>query len=42
MSSTTTADLRMFGALIRDLRHMSARAAPDLADWLAGFRLEDV
>jgi integrase len=33
-------DLRRWTALIRDLRHMSARAAPDLADWLVHLELE--
>lgn len=38
--STAAYDLRRWGALIRDLRHMAARAAPDLADWLVHLELE--
>lgn len=35
------ATVQGFGAIIRDLRHMSARAAPDLADWLVHLELEN-
>lgn len=31
---------QLFANLLRDLRHMSARAAPDLADWLVTLELE--
>jgi hypothetical protein len=29
-----------YADLLRDLRHLSARAAPDLADWLAHLSVE--
>lgn len=38
--SAQAADLRVYSDLIRDLRHMSARAAGDLADWLVYLELE--
>lgn len=38
--SATALDLRRWTTLIRDLRHMDARAAPDLADWLVRLELE--
>lgn len=34
------ADLREFALLVKDLRHMSARAASDLSDWLVHLELE--
>lgn len=36
----TTATVQMYEALLRDVRHLSARAASDLADWLAHLDLE--
>lgn len=38
--STVSHDLRVFDAHLRDLRHMEARAASDLADWLVHLDLE--
>lgn len=38
--SATAHDLRRWQALLRDLRHMEARAAGDLADWLVRLELE--
>jgi integrase len=38
--SVATHDLRRFADLVRDLRHMDARAASDLADWLVHLELE--
>lgn len=38
--SATAADLRRFRELVKDLRHMEARAASDLADWLVYLELE--
>ena len=36
------ADMREFALLVRDLRHMSARAASDLSDWLVHLALISV
>jgi integrase len=38
--SAVAHDLRRFADLVRDLRHMDARAASDLADWLVHLELE--
>ena len=38
--STLTHDLRRYSDYLRDLRHMEARAASDLADWLVHLELE--
>jgi integrase len=38
--NATAADLRKWQQLLRDLRHMDARAASDLADWLVHLELE--
>lgn len=38
--SALAVDVREFGSFVRDLRHESARAASDLADWLVHLELE--
>lgn len=40
MTGTATAPVVVLADLLRDVRHMTARAAPDLADWLVTLELE--